>query len=47
MSIEFTFDITRKTTFMNLCADSVFIYYIIMAGGVCKERRKTNRGQYA
>jgi hypothetical protein len=44
MKTNFSFDITRPGSFANLCADSLLIYYLVMAGAVrTKERRKAKR----
>jgi len=44
MKTNFNFDITRPGGFANLCADALFIYYIITAGGIrTEDRRKSKR----
>ena len=41
---EASFDITRSTTFQNLVADTLMIYYLVTASGTVKpDRRKVKR----
>jgi hypothetical protein len=42
--IEAAYDSKRETIFNNLFADTLFLYYIIIAGAVLKsDRRKVKR----